>query len=125
GGTRNNFGTVYKLAPDGTLTVLHAFKGTQDGRNPNAGLVIDSIGNLYGTTQFGGGKRCEDQCGVVFKIAPDETETIIHAFGAVTDPNGSTPEAGLLMDDAGNLFGTTYAGGSGLAGIVFKLAPDG
>jgi len=125
GGTRNNFGTVFKLSPHGTLTVLHAFKGNQDGRKPNAGLIIDSSGNLYGTTPFGGGRKCKDQCGIVFKIAPDGTETVLHVFGPVGDPNGSIPEAGLLMDSAGNLFGTTAAGGSGFAGVVFKLAPDG
>ncbi|HTV33322.1 MAG TPA: choice-of-anchor tandem repeat GloVer-containing protein, partial [Methylocella sp.] len=91
GGT-SNAGTVFKLAPDGTETVLHAFKGSpSDGSNPSAGLIFDRSGNLYGTTQFGG----TSNAGTVFKLAPDGTETVLHAFkGSPSD--GSNPSAGLI-----------------------------
>jgi len=116
-------GTVFKLAPDGTLTVLHAFGGKGDGVNPVGGLLIDTSGNLFGTTAVGG---LANQ-GTVFKLAPDGTETVIYAFLGGSD--GSQPTATLIADRAGNLYGTTNAGGhSDVAankGTVFRLAPDG
>src|SRR5205823_6941598 len=74
------FGNVFKLAPDGTFTVLHAFTGTPDGALPLAGLIFDSAGNLYGTAAMGGSCGLYSGCGVVFKISPDGTETIFHSF---------------------------------------------
>lgn len=126
-------GTVFKLSADGSETLLHAFEGPKaaDGRNPVSALIMDKEGNLYGTTVAGGGyfKGCSGDCGTVFKIAPDGTETILHAFTGGTS-DGSGPAAGLLRDKAGNLYGTTQAGGgtgcsSYGCGVVFKLAPDG
>lgn len=77
-------GTVYKLAPDGTETVLHSFAGGSDGIYPYAALTMDGAGNLYGTTEVGGSGGCSINdlpgCGTVFKIAPDGTETVLHAF---------------------------------------------
>ena len=74
-------GTVFKLAPDGTETILKYFVPLTDGANPDAGLVIDNAGNLYGTTEFGGSRACGGPgCGTVFKIAPNGTETVLHAF---------------------------------------------
>jgi uncharacterized repeat protein (TIGR03803 family) len=122
GGSGCQCGTVFKLAPDNTETVLHLFKGTRDGRFPLSGLVMDGGGNLYGTTPAGGGRPCN--CGVVFKITPDGTETILHVFGQ-TQADGREPLAALILDDAGNLFGTASGGGSGGNGVVFELAPDG
>jgi len=118
-------GTVFRLAPDGTETVLHSFRNNRrDGQHPTSGVIMDAAGNLYGTTPGGGNKGCGlHGCGVVFKIAPDETETLIHLFGAAGD--GATPSSGLIMDNAGNFYGSAEEGGSAGGGTIFKLAPDG
>jgi uncharacterized repeat protein (TIGR03803 family) len=128
GGTYGG-GTVFRLAPDGTETVLYSFcaqTNCTDGGGPT-GLIADSSGNLYGTTGRGGEGDCKYGCGTVFKLAPDGTETVLHAFNGGSD--GRTPLAGVIADNAGNLYGTTFYGGgtrchSG-CGTVFKLAPDG
>ena len=127
GGNGGGSGIVFKLAPDGTETVLHAFSGT-DGSSPFAGLIADKAGNLYGTTSGGGSGDVECGCGVVFKVAPNGAETVLYSFKSFDD--GRTPFGGLMADKAGNLYGTTTVGGSGTAcsigcGTVFKLAPDG
>jgi len=126
-------GTVFKLTPHGSLTVLHSFSGQgPDGAKPQGGVIFDAEGNLYGTTLFGGG--IQDQrncnvvwfCGTVFKLTPDGTESLLHSFGAVGD--GALPQAGLVMDSQGNLYGTTPDGGAyGLdgGGTVFELTPSG
>jgi uncharacterized repeat protein (TIGR03803 family) len=123
-------GTVFKLAPDGTETVLYAFTGGTDGSGPYAGLIADQAGNLYGTTAGGGGTGCGGSgCGTVFRLAPDGTETVLYAFqGGKTD--GSSPESPLIMDKQGDLYGTTNTGGgTGCnnlgCGTVFKLTPGG
>ena len=64
------YGTVFKIAPSGTETVLYNFTGGADGANPWAGLVRDKQGNLYGTTAYGGNINCSGGCGVVFKVTP-------------------------------------------------------
>jgi len=128
-------GVVFKLAPnpDGTWTehVLHRFTGGTDGEGPFAGVILDAAGNLYGTTDYLGSSSCA--CGVVFKLAPNPdgtwTEHVLHRFLAGTDgsnrSNGDpTPSAGVILDAAGNLYGTTYFGGSGGWGTVFKLMPN-
>lgn len=123
-------GTVFKLAPDGTETILYAFKGGSDGLNPSTGLVVDKAGNLYGATNAGGGTGCGGLgCGMLFKIAPDGKETVLHTFaGAPSD--GSNPSS-LIADRAGNLYGTTGYGGAGLGnngngwGTIFEYSPDG
>jgi len=123
-GRRTGCGTVFKVAPDGTETVLHAFyRHHSDGRWPYAGLVADSAGNLYGTT-VEGGIACGRPvgCGTVFKLAPDGTETVLYAFRKA---HGEGPSANLILDSAGNLYGTTSRGGTHDGGTVFKLAPDG
>jgi uncharacterized repeat protein (TIGR03803 family) len=113
-------GTVFKLAPDGTQTVLHAFKGGSDGEAPQAGLVMDGSGNLYGTTQQGGhvGKFSPHGCGTVFKIAPDGSETVLHAFKL---RDGCAPTAALLAGANGLLYGTTPSGGADRRGVVFSV----
>lgn len=126
-------GVVFKLASDGTETTLYAFEGLRDGSTPQAGLLIDSAGNLYGTTRLGGeigahGCGIIAGCGTVFRLAPDGTERVLHAFAAGSD--GTEPVAGLTEDSQGNFYGTTeYGGGSGCGGsgcgTVFRLAPDG
>jgi len=126
----NDAGTVFEVAPDGTETVLHSFGSGDDGQNPVAGLVMDDSGNLYGTTQNGGGGFIS---GVAFKLTPGGGYTILHRFtgGISNDPDGGRPEAALIMDKNGNLYGTTHVGGGrgdcngNNCGTVFKIAPDG
>lgn len=116
-------GTVFKLAPDGTASALHAFNDS-DGARPFAGLMMDEAGTIYGTTMAGGDfTNCLNGCGVAFKLEPDGTETTLHVFTGGTD--GATPMGGLVEDGAGNLYGTTSVGGAFNAGIVFKLTPQG
>ena len=124
GRTDNDAGTVFELSPnaDGkwTESILHVFQGP-DGYYPVGTLAIDASGNLYGVT-WEGGSGC---CGTVFELSPSPggvwTETILHSFtGANGD--GGNPLAGVIMDSAGNLYGTTAAGSSG-DGTVFELSP--
>jgi uncharacterized repeat protein (TIGR03803 family) len=124
GGGANGFGTAFKLAPDGTLTVLHAFAGGSDGANPAAGLLLDKAGNLYGATQYGGGNvNCDGGCGTIFKLIPDGTETVLHAFAGNAD--GRAPVVSLIQGGDGNFYGTASAGGSKDFGTVFQMTPKG
>lgn len=99
-----------------TFTDLHDFIGS-DGGLPQAGLVRDSKGNLYGTTTVGGSV---DQ-GVVFKVDASGHESVLHTFTAAPT-DGGAPHAALIRDKAGNLYGTTTGGGAYGAGTVFKLS---
>jgi len=112
-GGQYGVGVVYKLAPDGTETVLHAFD--IDG-NTFAGTIMDDSGNLYGTVSYG------DQA---FKLAPDSTYTVLHQFTGT--PDGAFPVAPLILDKSGALYGATEGGGdTGCdCGTVFRIAPDG
>ena len=127
-------GTVFKVDSTGTETVLYSFTGGSDGKWPQGRLVMDSAGNLYGTTYGGGIMNCDGGlhgCGVVFKLAPTGTETVLYSFTGGAD--GASPEAGLVRDGGGNLYGTTYAGGeancplngSAGCGVVFKVSKTG
>src|SRR5579864_7353798 len=102
-----------------TFSVLYSFTGTADGGNPWATLIQDGAGNLYGTTEAGGASGG----GVVFKLDPSGTETVLYNFTFGTD--GGSPLAGLIRDQAGNLYGTTAFGGDVACscGVVFKLDP--
>src|SRR5882724_1814574 len=87
----------------GTEKVLYSFKGGDDGDQPYAGVIFDSAGNLYGTTQFGGSHGA----GVVFKLTPSSVgwrETVLYTFTGGTD--GSLPLGGVVFDEAGNFYGT-------------------
>jgi len=119
-------GTVFKLDTTGKETVLYSFTGTgKDGFFPSASLVRDAQGNLYGTTQGGG----TGKYGTVFELDPTGNETILYNFTGAGD--GGTPRSGLVLDDRGNLYGTTDSGGNltcdgGLGcGTVFKVGPSG
>ncbi len=137
-GGRHGSGVIYKLTsnPDGSWTesVLHSFcslPSCKDGWGPYGGLIFDAAGNLYGTTFYGGGHK---DSGVAYELTPNPdgswTETVLHRFcSSVNCPDGRHSYAGLTLDTAGSLYGTTssggdlnYCGGYG-CGLVFKLAP--
>lgn len=112
-------GTVFKIAADGTFSVLHAFAGGADGATPLSNIVIDRAGNLYGSTLFGGG-GCSPNvtgCGTIFRIAPDGTETVLHAFELFDE----SPIGDLLIDRSDNIYGTT---GSNY-GTIFEMSSNG
>src|SRR5207245_831479 len=121
------FGTVFELSPnaDGTWTesVLYSFNANPDAQGPFGGVIFDAAGNLYGTTASGGSSGD----GTVFELSPVAgggwTETVLYSF--TNTPDGENPETSLVMDTAGNLFGTTIFGGSAGGGCVFELSPNG
>ena len=115
-----------------TEAVLYSFGAyPTDGIFPQGGLLFDSAGNIYGTTN-GGGEYCQSEggCGTIYELSPaadgEWTETILYNFcsaGYPTCADGSVPNAGLIMDGQGNLYGTTHSGGTELYGVVFRLSP--
>ena len=120
------FAAVCVPAQAQTLTTLYSFTGGPDGTQPN-GLVRDSGGNLYGTARYAGDLDCSEKqgCGTAFKLNQTGTLTLLHTF--VGGADGALPEGALVLDAAGDLFGTTvyggniYCGNSGGCGTVFKL----
>jgi uncharacterized repeat protein (TIGR03803 family) len=147
-GGPSGLGTVFELDTTGKTTVLHNFLGEPaDGANPAASLVRDAAGNLYGTTGTGGDlcyiigstpptPSTFVYCGIAFKLDTTGKETVLHRFTG--PPDGAIPQAGLILDAAGNLYGTTYEGGTGGCfiaagygpeylgcGTLFKLDPNG
>ena len=128
-GTGGGCGTVFKIKPDGRMEVLHAFNGT-DGIYPASDLLLDAAHYIYGTTA-NGGNDCDGTgqgCGVVFRLAPGGTETVLYAFEGGS--HGAYPTGGVIVDGAGALYGTTNNGGvdcdgSGGCGTVYKIATDG
>ena len=116
GGGTAGWGVVYKLDTTGHETVLYSFTGGADGGQPCAGVILDySSGDLYGTT-FGGGAA---GAGVVYKLDTAGQETVLYSFTGGVD--GSNPYAGVIRDSAGSLYGTTTVGGTGNAGVAYKL----
>jgi uncharacterized repeat protein (TIGR03803 family) len=115
-GGASGAGTVFKVGTKGKESVLHSFGGARDGANPQASLIMDATGNLYGTTNAGGAYGA----GTVFRVTPKGKEAVLYSFAG--EPDGSSPQAALVMDASGNLYGTTTAGGSAGNGTVFKLA---
>jgi uncharacterized repeat protein (TIGR03803 family) len=115
-------GTIFKVDTAGNETVLYSFGGGPGGAYPEAGVIRDAAGNLYGTAAWGGTCWYYLGCGVIFKLDPDGNYTVLHSF---TYYDGDTPEAGLLRDAEGNLYGTTWDGGAAADGVVFKLDPAG
>jgi uncharacterized repeat protein (TIGR03803 family) len=123
GGTRD-VGTVYRMTPAGVVTVLHSFTGP-DGADPFAALVRASDGNFYGSTALGGPGTPVGGLsgnGVIFRISPSGTYTVIHAFDG---PSGRIPEAALIQGADGNLYGTTLAGGATGNGTIFRISLGG
>jgi len=128
-------GTVFELSPNSgggwTETVLYAFKGgSADGQNPEGSLIFDQNGALYGTTVVGGDSKSCLSCGTVFRLTPPSkpggewTEQVLHRFNNFS--GGFWPEAGVVADKSGALYGTTNEGGQGSnycsdgCGVAFK-----
>lgn len=127
------FGTVFEIA--GSLeTQVYSFT-FPTGTWPESGLLRDSSGNLYGTTSRGGGQTCwgDYGCGVIYELTPSGgswSQSVLYLFSGSSKGDGSEPIAGLVADSNGNLYGTTFQGGTGNCdgfgcGTVFKLAPNG
>jgi hypothetical protein len=143
-GTKVGCGTVYEMTPPQTKggkwteTVLYSFPTSKQGYLPNGDLVLDSAGNLYGATMFGGGHgtTCDEfyqYCGAVFELSPPKkggkwTEKVLHGFKSGKD--GANPNGGLVLDGKGTIYGTTFGGGnesgqcdSGGCGTAFEIDP--
>jgi uncharacterized repeat protein (TIGR03803 family) len=121
-----NWGLIYQLSPSGPgwkEQPAYIFDGGSNGGVPEAGLIADASGNLYGTTRFGG----INSCGTVFQLTPSGGGWSINTiYSFPGQPDGCGPQAKLVMDAAGSLYGTTTLGGQGFgggAGTVFKLTP--
>ena len=136
GGTAScGCGTVFKIDTTGVETVLYSFTGGADGKFPAGRLLLDSVGNLYGTASEGGNVNCGRfgmyGCGVVFKVDSSGHETVLYSFTGAAD--GGQPLAGLIRDSAGNFYGTTFSAGdlsrncalNNGCGVVFKLSKSG
>jgi uncharacterized repeat protein (TIGR03803 family) len=137
GGSAGGFGgagVVYKVNPSGHQTVLHTFTGGADGGFFPSGVIRDSAGNLYGTTNYGGdlsASACVGYgCGVVYKLGQSGNDTVLYNFTGGTD--GGFPYAGVIRDPAGNLYGAAFGGdlstscfGGYGCGVVYKLDTSG
>ena len=123
-GGANGNGTVFEAKRSGktwTESVLYSFTGGSDGINPPAGVTLDTHGNLFGTTSLGGANGV----GVVYELSPSSsgwTETILYNFQGLND--GQNPVGGVVLDRAGNLYGTTFDGGVNGGGTVYELSPS-
>ncbi len=131
------FGTIFQITQSNgapTLTVLHNFVGGDDGAGPIGSLVFDNAGNLYGATIVGGGSaNCMFGCGTIYELSPPIqpgdpwAETVLYTFSGTSD--GGNPQAGLAIDQGGNLYGTALGGnpscnsGKTGCGVVFELLP--
>jgi uncharacterized repeat protein (TIGR03803 family) len=120
-------GTIFKVDQSGKESVLYNFAGGADGFTSSGSVIFDSLGNLYGATSFGGDTTdpaCSTigGCGVVFRFDPQGHYTVLHTFKGT---DGANPEANLYMDQQGNIYGTTTAGGDPTCncGVVFKITP--
>jgi uncharacterized repeat protein (TIGR03803 family) len=121
GGTSGG-GTVFKLIPGGAESILHSFSGGSDGLSPRDGGVIEgSDGNFYGMTAAGG----TTNFGIVFKVTPDGTETVVHSFAGSAANDGAYPSGSLIQANDGNLYGVTSQGGQYNSGIVFGISASG
>jgi uncharacterized repeat protein (TIGR03803 family) len=117
-------GTVFKVTPAGTETVLHSFgaSGT-DGQRPSGSLLLGSDGNLYGVTSSGGSNaNCKNPkgCGTLYRITPSGVETVLYSFGT-TAGDGINPSGALIQASDGHLYGTSFYGGTANTGTVFRL----
>jgi len=117
----NQAGAVFRIDDDGNETVLHSFGSSHsDGVFPQAGLVADAEGNVYGTTGGGG----THGAGTVFKIDSKGQYSVVYSF-KTTGGDAKNPAAGLVLDQAGNLYGTSPSGGAAAAGAIFQISNKG
>lgn len=125
-------GTVYELSPSiKAETVLYSFSGGEDGGTPLAGLTIDRAGRIYGTTYYGGyfSYYCQGGCGTVFEVSPPSVPgnpwnyAVIHEFVGGVPGDGALPRDPVLLDGAGNLYGTTFVSQGTGGGTAFELTP--
>jgi uncharacterized repeat protein (TIGR03803 family) len=115
-------GTIFRLTPEGTLTVVHSF-GFEDGRAPFAPLVQASNGDLYGTTSLAGPDNFQPT-GSIFRFSPTTGAfAVLHQFSG--PPDGSFPLATMIQASDGNLYGTTTQGGPNNWGTVYRVTPEG
>jgi uncharacterized repeat protein (TIGR03803 family) len=121
-GGSNGAGVVFSLAiRTRTYNVLYNFTGPPDGDAPWGTLALDPKGNLYGTTLSGGSDNCTDGCGTVFEVVPrTKKETVLYSFTG--GASGYYPYSGVIRDNKGNLYGTTFRGGASSDGTVFEVA---
>jgi len=126
-GGKHGLGTIFKIEKNGEEKVLHTFTGRSDGCTPVGGLIMDAAGNLYGATAAGGGSGlCDEGYGVVFEVDASGSFSVLYKVG-----HGAYPGSLLMLDDAGNLYGTTLQGGNssecefrGGCGVAFELSPQ-
>jgi uncharacterized repeat protein (TIGR03803 family) len=124
GGAHGN-GTVFEEKRSGdswTESVIYSFTGGNDGTSPPAGVTLDTRGNLYGTTSLGG----VNGDGVVYELSPSGSgwkQRVLYTFQGLSD--GQNPVGGVVVDPAGNLYGTTFDGGVNGGGTVYELSPSG
>lgn len=123
------YGSVFTVDPSGNESVFYSFAGPPDGNEPLGGLIQDGAGNLYGTTNHGGTTTvCGTDspswagCGIVFKLGPSRTETVLHRFGS-NGPDGANPTGPLALDSSGTLWGATQEGGE--RGCTIPIPPNG
>lgn len=120
----NGFGNVFELSRSGNKvkeTILYSFTADNDPINPAAGVTLDSKGNIFGTASLGG----SNGLGAVYELTPSAsgwTETILHNFQG--DSDGANPVGGVVIDNAGNIFGTTFDGGINGGGTIYELSPS-
>lgn len=123
-GGQFNQGAVFELTPEYAETVLYSFTGGGDGANPIGRLTQDAAGNMYGVTYAGGSTTAA--FGTVFKISPAGVESVLYSFCQSTNcMDGARPLGALVLDNFGNLYGTTILGGTNDSGVVFKVTPAG
>lgn len=117
-GSANGYGTVWKVTQKKKESLLHSFGGgASDGSYPEAAVVLDPNGNLYGDTLEGGSSNL----GTVFELTKAGILTLLHSFSYTKD--GAHPIGGVILDANGDLYGTSVEGGSGSYGTVWMLAP--
>jgi uncharacterized repeat protein (TIGR03803 family) len=120
GGGANGWGTVFKMTPDGTESVLYSFKGYPSDAASPSGVFQASDGNFYGTADFGG----PDNKGTVFKVTPTGVETVLYSFGSMANDPAAVFSS-LVEGDDGNFYGVSEGGGTSHEGAVFKITPQG
>jgi len=117
-GGANEYGTIFKLATDGTETLLHSFGGTGDGSTPDGAVTILSSGDMVGTASYGG----SSENGIIWTLAANGTYAVLHNF---TADEGNFARGKLIQDRKGNFYGTALFGGTTGDGTVFKFNSKG